>query len=97
MLSFLIIGTTPTLAQTVQDYTIQFQVYVTTGSLSHHSVNFFIFSTSSSPTASEVRKRTRDDQNEDRFKKDGKIHSFKQSDNDDDENNTWNGNSTQQM
>ncbi|CAB3978935.1 UBX domain-containing 4 [Paramuricea clavata] len=54
-------------------------------------------SSSSSPAASEVRKRTRDDQNEDRFKKDGKIHSFKQSDNDDDENNTWNGNSTQQM
>ena len=59
--------------------------------------NFCIFSASSSPVASEVRKRTRDDQNEDRFKKDGKIHSFKQADNDDDENNTWNGNSTQQM
>ena len=59
--------------------------------------NFCIFSASSFPVASEVRKRTRDDQNEDRFKKDGKIHSFKQTDNDDDENNTWNGNSTQQM
>lgn len=55
------------------------------------------FSTSSSPATSEVRKRTRADQIEDRFKKDGKIHSFKQTDNDDDENNTWNGNSTQQM
>ena len=52
---------------------------------------------STSSSSSEVRKRTKDDQNEDRFKKDGKIHSFKQSDNDDDENNTWNGNSTQQM
>jgi hypothetical protein len=65
--------------------------------LSNHSAHVSIFSTSSSPTASEVRKRTRDDQNEDRFKKDGKIHSFKQGGNDDDENNTWNGNSTQQM
>ena len=44
-----------------------------------------------------MRKRKGDDPKEDRFKKDGKIHSFKRTDNDDDENNTWNGNSTQQM
>lgn len=60
------------------------------------SFNVFFSSTSSSP-ASEIRRRKRDDQTEDGFKKDGKIHSFKQADKDDDENNTWNGNSTQQM
>ncbi|XP_028391530.1 UBX domain-containing protein 4-like [Dendronephthya gigantea] len=51
----------------------------------------------SSSSASEIRRRKRDEQNEEHFKKDGKIHSFKQPDKDDDENNTWNGNSTQQM
>ncbi|XP_046847067.1 UBX domain-containing protein 4-like [Xenia sp. Carnegie-2017] len=51
---------------------------------------------SSSSLGSNARRRiTRE--NENRFKKDGKIHSFQQDDKDDDENNTWNGNSTQQM
>ncbi|XP_069838747.1 UBX domain-containing protein 4 isoform X3 [Dendropsophus ebraccatus] len=52
-------------------------------------------STSSEPKREAVRKRVLDKRSEE-FKKEGKIYRLRTQD-DEDENNTWNGNSTQQM
>ena len=43
-----------------------------------------------------LRKRTMENRPDD-FKKDGKIHRLRTQEDSEDENNTWNGNSTQQM
>ncbi|XP_045062531.1 UBX domain-containing protein 4 isoform X2 [Coregonus clupeaformis] len=53
-------------------------------------------SSSGEPKRETLRKRTREKQPAD-FKQDGKIHRLRNHEDSEDENNTWNGNSTQQM
>ncbi|KAM6984987.1 UBX domain-containing protein 4 [Aplochiton taeniatus] len=53
-------------------------------------------SSSGEPKRESLRKRTLEKRPED-FKKDGKIHRLRTQEDSEDENNTWNGNSTQQM
>ncbi|XP_073710816.1 UBX domain-containing protein 4 [Misgurnus anguillicaudatus] len=53
-------------------------------------------SSSSEPKRDAVRKRVLEKKSED-FKKDGKIYRLRTQEDDEDDNNTWNGNSTQQM
>lgn len=66
-----------------------------------HAANTFSTGSSSSSSSSEpkrdaVRKRVLEKKPED-FKKDGKIYRLRTQEDDEDDNNTWNGNSTQQM
>ncbi|XP_016110506.1 UBX domain-containing protein 4-like [Sinocyclocheilus grahami] len=61
-----------------------------------HTTNAYGSSAAAEPKRDAVRKRVLEKRPED-FKKDGKIYRLRTQEDNEDDNNTWNGNSTQQM